>query len=136
MEFEKTYLLPFSVETVYSAWTSSNTVIPPATRMDIDPIVGGHYRLFMEMPDIGMSNEGKFLEVVANALLKYTWEWNGDGEVTEITVIFEAHEFGGRENGTEIRILHSGFANKESAAMHDSGWDSYVDGLTKFILNC
>lgn len=130
MDIDKTYLLPFPKELVYSAWTSSKTVIPPATRMDIDPVVGGHYRLFMEMPDVKMSNEGRFLEVTANRLLKYTWEWNGDGEVTEITVIFEALKV-----GTEIRILHSGFASKESVAMHDSGWDSYVDGLRAFMLD-
>lgn len=128
MDIDKTYLLPFPVELVYSCWTSSKTVIPPATRMDIDPVVGGHYRLFMEMPDAKMSNEGRFLEVVSDQLLKYTWEWNGDGEVTEITVRFNA-----RENGTEIHILHTGFATKESAVMHDSGWDSYVDGLIAFI---
>lgn len=128
MEIDKTYLLPFPKALVYAVWTSSETVIPPATRMDIDPIIGGHYRLFMDMPDVKLSNEGRFLEVIPNELLKYTWEWNGDGEVTEITVIFEAHE-----TGTEIRIHHIGFASKESAAMHDSGWDSYVDGLIKFI---
>jgi hypothetical protein len=41
---EKTYELPFSPQQIYAAWVSSNTVIPPATKMDINPIEGGHYR--------------------------------------------------------------------------------------------
>jgi uncharacterized protein YndB with AHSA1/START domain len=60
MQIEKTYELPFPPSVVYDAWVSSDTVIPPATAMDIDPIVGGHYRLIMETPDFNGKNEGRF----------------------------------------------------------------------------
>ena len=124
----KSYLLPFPVDRVYRAWTASDTVIPPATAMDIDPRVGGHYRLIMERPGFTARSEGTFSQVVPNERLTYSWEWNSDGEVTEIDVRFAGHP-----DGTALQLSHSGFAKQESRDMHDAGWDSYVDGLIKFL---
>lgn len=128
MKIDKTYQLPFSPERVYAAWVSSDTVIAPATRMDIDPVVGGHYRLFMDTPEFSTRNEGVFLEVEPPAHLKYTWEWDSDGKVTEITV-----DFSPDGNGCRVRIQHAGFAEKESFEMHATGWDSYISGLIEFL---
>ena len=128
MDIEKSYELPFPPERVYAAWVSSETVIPPATSMDIDPRVGGHYRLIMETPDFSSSNEGEFLAVRPGEHVRYTWEWNKDGEVTEIEVTFSA-----TESGTRIDLVHTGFSTDESASTHDSGWDSYIAGFTGFL---
>jgi uncharacterized protein YndB with AHSA1/START domain len=116
MFIEKTYEIPFAPEVVYAAWVSSDTVIPPATAMDIDPVVGGHYRLIMETPEFVGSNEGKFLVVDAGTHLRYTWEWNGDGEISEIDVTFSASP-----TGTQIRLLHSKYQNQGSADLHSEG---------------
>jgi len=124
----KSYLLPFSPQRVYAAWTSSDTVIPPATSMDIDAKVGGHYRLIMETPDFNARNEGVFSHVSPNQRLTYSWEWNGDGEITEIDVSFATHP-----DGTSLQLEHSGFAKQESRDMHDTGWDTYIEGLTKLL---
>lgn len=96
--------------------------------MDINPVVGGHYRLFMETPDFTSSNEGVFIDVKPNSHLKYTWEWNKDGKVTEISV-----DFVPVGAGTEVKIVHSGFQDAKELAMHDSGWDSYIDGLARYL---
>lgn len=130
MDIEKTYELPFPPEQVYAAWVSSRTVIAPATAMDIDPVVGGHYRLIMENPDFTGRNEGVFLAVEPGRHVRYTWEWNNDGKVTEIDVTFSAVEA-----GTRIEIRHTGFDNEESAEMHSSGWDSYISGFTALLEN-
>ena len=128
MNIEKSYELPFSTDVVYAAWVSSETVIPPATAMDIDPVVGGHYRLTAEMPGYVGKNKGKFLAVEPGQHLRYTWEWNGDGDVSEIDVTFTAVE-----EGTVLTLVHSGFANQESVDSHDSGWDNYIVGLTEYL---
>lgn len=128
MEFSKAYELPYPVEVVYSAWVSSDTVIPPATSMDVRPEVGGHYRLIMEMPDFVGRNEGEFLVVEPGRRVVYTWEWNGDGEVTTIEV-----QFGETDAGTRVELTHSGFTRKESLENHESGWDSYCSGLSDFL---
>jgi uncharacterized protein YndB with AHSA1/START domain len=128
MDIDKLYHLPFSPATVYAAWVSSETVIAPATRMEIDPIVGGHYRLFIETPEMTMRNFGTFLLVEPHARLCYTWEWNKDGEVSEIDVTFAP-----AGSGTDVHLRHTGFTKPESRVAHDRGWDSYIDGLSAFL---
>jgi len=130
VKIEKTCILPFPVARVYAAWISPSTVIPPATRMDIDARVGGHYRLFMESPDHSARADGVFRTVEPGARLVYSWEWNGDGAVSEIAVTFRE-----RPGETEIRLDHSGFENPGSAALHDAGWDAYLTGLRNHLQN-
>ena len=128
MEVVKDYQLPFPPDVVYSAWVSSDTVIPPATRMDIDPVIGGHYRLIMESAEFTGRNEGMFLIVEPGHRVRYTWEWNGDGEVSEIDVSFFP-----AGNGTRVSLVHSGFRKRQSVESHDQGWDSYIAGLAEFL---
>jgi len=128
MEIHVDYKVPFALADVYAAWVSSETVIAPATAMDIHPVVGGHYRLIMETEDFTGRNEGEFLKVEPERRIVYTWEWNGDGEVTEIDVTFSAVP-----DGTAITIVHTGFRNQQSVENHRSGWDSYIDGFTAFL---
>ena len=96
--------------------------------MDIDPVAGGHYRLFMESAEYTGQNEGEFLLVEPERRIRYTWEWNGDGEVSEIDVTFSE-----APTGTEISIAHTGFQSEESRDNHSSGWDSYVRGFVGFL---
>ena len=128
MEISKEYRLPFPRQTVFDAWVSSDTVIAPATSMDVLPEVGGHYRLLMEADEFTGRNEGTFSLVDSPSRVVYTWEWNGDGEVTEIDVTFA-------EDGSDtlITLQHRGFKSEESRNNHDSGWDSYIDGFTQFL---
>lgn len=130
MEIIKNYRLPFPVDVVYSAWVSSDTVIPPATSMDVLPEVGGHYRLVMQTLDFSGKNEGRFLQVKPGEQVVYTWEWNGDGEVSTIDVRFSECDV-----GTLISLHHTGLESAESVKNHDSGWDSYIEGLQAFLLN-
>ncbi|MEM1435542.1 MAG: SRPBCC domain-containing protein [Pseudomonadota bacterium] len=132
MQIEKCYQLPYPPERVYAAWVSSDTVIPPATAMDIDPRVGGHYRLIIEGPEFSARNEGRFSAVTPGKHLAYSWEWNGDGECSMIDVTFHAANDG---SSTRIELRHSGFTQAESQAMHDSGWDAYIEGLITFLAN-
>jgi uncharacterized protein YndB with AHSA1/START domain len=133
MKINKTYQVPFSVDRVYAAWVSSNTVIAPATAMDILPEVGGHYRLIMKSPEFSSSNEGTFLLVEPNSHIRYTWEWNKDGEVSEIDVRFTETEKNAVIKCTTILLQHSGFQKQQSADMHASGWDSYIQGFEAFL---
>lgn len=130
MDIEKTYHLPFPPDEVYATWTSSRTVIAPATRMDIDPRIGGHYHLFIETADGVLRNSGTFSQVVPDHHLIYTWRWNDDDEVTTIDV-----EFSASAEGCKIDLKHLGFASEQSRALHDSGWDSYIKGLQEFMEN-
>lgn len=127
-DIQKSYVVPFAKDVVFTAWTSSGTIIAPATSMDILPELGGYYRLLMETPEFTSRNEGVFLIFEPGQHIRYTWQWNGDGEVTEIDVRFQQVP-----DGTRIDISHSGFASPESHAMHDTGWDSYIAGFTALL---
>lgn len=124
MKIEKRWSLPYPPDQVYDHWVSSDTVIPPATRMEIEPVVGGHYRLIMEGPEFSGRNEGVFEIVEPKQRVRYSWEWNGDGEVTMIDVRFDPDA-----TGTLISLTHEGFQSEDTRATHDSGWDAYIEGF-------
>lgn len=128
MDIEKTYELPFPRAVVFDTWVSSDTVIVPADEMIVEGVSGGRYELIMHGPDGGARNAGRFHSVAKNERVVYTWEWNGDGEVTVIDVTFQD----AGEN-TKISLSHRGFKTEHSRAMHESGWDSYITGLIGFI---
>lgn len=121
LDFEKSYELPMPLARVYEAWVSEATVIPPASRMRVEPKPGGVYRLEMQ-EDLAM--EGRFLEVEPGARLVYTWQWTGDDESTEVAVNFRAVG-----DATQVTISHTGFVTEVSLANHAQGWDSYIEGL-------
>lgn len=128
MKIQKSYSLPFPTGIIYEAWISPKTVVAPATKLEIDPIVGGHYRLFIESPEYVSKNEGTFLQVDPGRRLRYTWEWNGDGEVSEIDVTFSA-----ADGGTNVILSHTGFRNEDSVRSHEKGWDGYIEGLQEYL---
>ena len=123
--FSKTYHLPFAPETVYAHWIANSTVIAPAAAMEIDARVGGTYKLIMPG---GFSMVGTFSRVEPNAALTYSWNWEGDDEVTEVAVTFAAED-----DGTRLDITHDGFTSQTSYDNHASGWDSYVNGFIDHV---
>lgn len=128
MKIDKHFELPFTPHRLFNAWVCSDTVIPPATRMDINPTVGGHYRLYMEMEDRCSRAEGLFFSVVPDRHIRYTWEWDRDGEITEIDVTFDP-----TAKGTALHIQHTGFVKEASRDTHDSGWDDYIEQLSTML---
>lgn len=121
----KTYLVEFPLELVFSKWVAEDTVVAPAERMEIEPRIGGAYRLFM--PGGGLM-EGIFSEFAENEHLSYSWNWVDDDEVTQVDVTFQRCP-----DGTEIHITHSGFESSTSLSHHAAGWDSYIDGFTAHL---
>lgn len=129
MKLDKSWHAPFSVTDVYKAWISPDSVIPPATRLEISATTGGHYRLIIDSPDFAARAGGLFSRVEPDHRLTYSWQWNGTGCVTEIDVTFSASD-----EGTRIRLVHSGFDDAESRDQHDSGWDNYISGLSTHLM--
>jgi uncharacterized protein YndB with AHSA1/START domain len=87
-------------------------------RGEIDLQVGGRYRWAMTASN-GDEHvaTGKFLEIDPPQKLVQTWQWEGDEEVTILTLRF--HDI---EAGTEIELLHEGFAEQDMADKHEEGW--------------
>lgn len=119
--FSKSYVLEFPLEQVFAKWVAEDTVVSPAERMEVEPRIGGVYRLFM--PGGGLM-EGVFSRFDENQQVTYSWNWVGSDETTEADVTFKSHP-----DGTEVSVTHSGFASTESYDNHAAGWDSYLEGF-------
>lgn len=77
-----------AVRQVYEVWVSSDTVIPPATAMEVDPRVGGAYRFVVERDGHVSVMQGEFRAVRPLEHIEYRWEWNRDGRVSVVRVDF------------------------------------------------
>lgn len=128
MKIDKNYALPFPPNRIYAAWICPRTIVSPATKKDINPTVGGHYRLIMESEDRCNRIEGLFFCVEPDRHIRYTWERDRDGEITEVDVVFEP-----KDDGTSLRIRHSGFRSEESRDFQDGDWDNHVETLTAML---
>ena len=90
-------------------------------------LLGGVYRLIMPNNDTML---GEFSEVLPNSRLRYSWQWVGSDEATEVEVHFESHP-----DGTEIAITHRSFQSAASLENHSTGWDNFVDGFRRHLEN-
>ncbi|MFL5812235.1 MAG: SRPBCC domain-containing protein [Bdellovibrionia bacterium] len=97
-------------------------------RLEIDFREGGGYKSFFA--NAGVVCCGKFLEIVADRKLVFTWGDVGSDEgFPKTRVLIElSPESGGAK--TKILIVHTGFATQEEADAHDHGWCAGLDDLT------
>lgn len=123
--FSKTYLIEHPLEKVYTYRISNSTLIAPVIKIEIDPWVGGIYRL--ELLDGSVMN-GEFSQVSNNKALSYSWQWLGNDEVTRVDVQFHVHVA-----GTEVQIKQEGFLSEESLHQHAQGWDRYIKGFRNYL---
>ena len=130
MELNKNYKLPFSVKKVYETWISPGSIVYPVTKIDILPEPGGYIKLFVTSSEGTSIMEGRFLEIISDEKLVYTWAWDNSKAETQVTVLFTASG-----DGTEININHKGFTEQDDMDMHDGGWDAYVQGISDILVS-
>ena len=78
---------------------------------------GGSYAFF------GGAATGAFTLIQKPGRLEYTWRQNEWKKDWADSVVRWALKPGGE--GTEVRLVHSGFPNQEERDGHDHGWDAY-----------
>jgi len=128
MNISKSYTLPYAVDLVFSAWISNDFPVSPVTEIYVEPKVGGIFRLTTGSGHAQGIMQGRILEFEPSRLLKYTWRWSDDGPASTVEARFSAEN-----EQTRIDLIHSGLDSKESVANHDTGWDSYIDGLRDLL---
>jgi len=133
-----------SPERVFRAWTDSQEVkawFGPggegAHVVTVDPRVGGRWRL-----DYGLNKgqrdvlEGKYLEVVANSRLVFSWIHErrfDDGRVettapSQVTVTFAA-----TPDGTFLRLVHERIVKKAGRLGVGEGWNGTFASLENYL---
>jgi uncharacterized protein YndB with AHSA1/START domain len=93
---------------------------------EIDACPGGVFRIRMPGAQVAA---GRFVELVPDRRIVFTWGWEGDGSPvppgsTTVTIELEPDE-----GGTLVRLIHTGLAPPPVAEHHREGWELYIDRL-------
>jgi uncharacterized protein YndB with AHSA1/START domain len=111
----------FSFFTDLERWTSWQGVDG-----ELDARPGGAFRI--RMPGAQVAS-GRFVEVVPERRLVITWGWEGEAPPVppgSTTVVIELEP---AEDGTLLRLTHSGLAPEPVAEHHRQGWEHYLERL-------
>jgi uncharacterized protein YndB with AHSA1/START domain len=96
--------------------------------IEIDPRVGGSYRIAMQPPDGELFHlRGEFRDVDPPNRLVYTFVWEEpkpDDQETVVTL-----SFGDRGRDTALVLDQGPFATKERRALHEAGWTDSLERL-------
>ena len=124
LRLERNYSFRHAPHRVFSAWTSPEHAIAPVSRQSFDVRPGGVIQLVCETPAGEFVMDGVFVEVAEDSFLRYTWEWSGDREHTEVLVRFEVDG-----DGSRVSLAQGDFLSIESLERHRSGWSDYCRRL-------
>jgi uncharacterized protein YndB with AHSA1/START domain len=125
--------LPVPVERVWHAFTDPDALAGwfwPArfqTSVSNDLRVGGRYRI--DGSAGGLAVSGEYLELVEPRRLRFGWQWDGDVEVTEVSLAMRASG-----HATVLLLRHTGFADDASRDRHDLGWSDCLERLPGWLL--
>ena len=120
-------------------WMSPGSI--SAARAEIDPQVGGHYRIWHVEDGVVVGGfDGEFLELVPNRRLVFAWgllgpeRENGPVFDSRLTVTFAENDAG----GTDLTLLHEHLeefaaAKPDVAAMIETGWRTVLDKLATLV---
>jgi uncharacterized protein YndB with AHSA1/START domain len=94
----------------------------------VDARAGGTLRVIM--PDAAAAS-GQFIEVIPPRRIVFTWGWEGNqipvppGSST-VTIELEP-----ADDGTLLRLTHSGLEPTDVQELHRKGWERYLDRLAR-----
>jgi uncharacterized protein YndB with AHSA1/START domain len=127
-------------ERVFAAWTTPDAIKnwfgPGGCRVldaRVDLRVDGEYCFSLSTQELGeIKVSGRYREVVRPAKLIYTWQWEGNPELTVGSSLVTV-EFISAGTSTEIRLTHEQLPSIESRDKHGHGWSGTFDKLEKYL---
>lgn len=93
--------------------------------------VGGKWALAIAQPDDEPAKvSGKYLEVITNQRLAFTWAWAGTPDrISRVCIDFV--DQGGK---TLLTLTHTQFFDEEARDNHNKGWCACLDRLEPFLI--
>jgi uncharacterized protein YndB with AHSA1/START domain len=91
---------------------------------EVEPVPGGRLRLTMAN---GATAEGRFIQLVPDSRVVFTWGWRGDEVVPPGSSTVEI-ELAPDGDGTLLRLTHRDLP-PEQLPVHRAGWDHYLPRL-------
>jgi uncharacterized protein YndB with AHSA1/START domain len=128
-------VLPVARERVFDAWLDPVSLaqwmcpgsVTGAT-VELDPRVGGRFRIVMRHPQGEVEHWGEYLAIERPSLLSFTWlSVNTDRRRTVVTV-----ELLERDGGTELVLTHRRLPATQVDA-HRRGWTDIVRKLAEAL---
>ncbi|MBN3857582.1 SRPBCC domain-containing protein [Paraburkholderia sp. Ac-20340] len=126
-----------STAKVYAAWTQAAQLMRWMHPLDTiclhaeaDVRPGGRFRVLMRSPD-GEEHDvsGRYLEVVPESKLVFTWAWRSTPErESRVTLTLRADG-----STTELTLRHERFFDEEARDSHREGWSSALDHLVELF---
>jgi len=126
-------VLPAPPEEIFDAWTDAASLavwMAPGSVsrsvVELDPRVGGRFRIVMRGPDRDHAHEGEYLVVDRPRRLVFSWisEATG-GRATTVSVELAPHGSG----ETELTLTHEGLPDELARERHGSGWGDILRKL-------
>jgi uncharacterized protein YndB with AHSA1/START domain len=116
-------------EQVFDAWLTADRMAhflcagdTHVASVDVDPRVGGAFRIVMANDKGSYDHQGRYLEIQRPERLRFTWASAAtQGDDSEVTVTFEASE-----GGTRVTLVHVGLPDATAADRHEGGWQSIL----------
>ncbi len=125
-------LMPAPREDVFAAWLDGEGMrhwMCPGdvkeTDAEIDPRVGGRFRIVMHGAENDYEMTGEYVEIDAPRRLAFTWASHATAGGS--LVIIEFHD---RGEETELVLTHDRLPSAEIAEQHEAGWTSILEKLT------
>jgi uncharacterized protein YndB with AHSA1/START domain len=124
--------LPASREEVFDAWLDAESLqqwmCPGTTRQivaELDPRVGGRFRIVMSSEDGDTEHTGEYREIRRPERLVFTWISTHTLD-RETLVTIELRVAGSE---TELTLTHERLPDDDARTKHEGGWRSIVDKL-------
>jgi uncharacterized protein YndB with AHSA1/START domain len=123
---ERTITIEASPETVFRLLTDPAEYVRwKGTIAELEPKKGGLFRV--RFADEKQVASGRYVEVLPNRRVVFTWGWEGDAMVPPGSSTVEIDlEPAGR--GTRLRLVHRGLPD-EGVTTHAEGWDFFLGRL-------
>lgn len=128
-------VLPVERERVFAAWldpASLATWMRPGgmtgALVELDPRVGGRFRILMQRDEGSFEHQGEYLAIEPPSLLSFTWI----SKATDLLPTIVTIEFLERGSGTELVLTHQRLP-QASFESHRQGWTSIVRQLEEVL---
>jgi uncharacterized protein YndB with AHSA1/START domain len=115
-------------------WMGPRSMVETCEVMTLEPRIGGRYRLKMvKRPDSPTGPgtlfvTGAYREIDRPNRLAYSWMWEDQGHESQVALELKPHA-----GGTEVTLIHEGFASTESQQGHERGWTGSMQQLAKLL---
>ena len=130
-------------EKVYAAWTNPAQLAKwfgpkdiEALRVELDPRVGGRFRIVMRGTDACEETgaeehhvSGVYREVVPNEKLVFTWSWRSTPERESLVTVLIKPDGA----GSLLTLIHEQLFDEEARDRHEHGWTGCLDKLETYL---